>query len=106
MKATADSLQFCELTSFAEHEQLQEDIATQTNKNFKFALFKTFSLIRPKKGVALVYEHRVWVMCHIPIDRTPWAHLKSAKIFCSPHLPLALERLKKFFVKNPTNVVY
>ena len=99
MNATADSLQFCELTSFAEHEQLQEDIAAQTNKKFKFALFKTFSLIRPKKGVALVYGHRVWVMCHIPIDRTPWAFVGGAS-------PLALERLKKFFVKNPTNVVY
>ena len=49
MKATADSLQFCELTSFAEHEQLQEDIAAQTNKKFQFDLFKTFSDIKPEK---------------------------------------------------------
>ena len=51
MKATPDSLQFSNPTSFAEHEQLQEDIAAKTNKKFQFDLFKTFSDIKPKKWI-------------------------------------------------------
>ena len=80
---------------FSQNFQFFFDIGSLASRN-EILKKLNFSYLPPppRKNSGLYFS--LWpprLMCHIPIDSTPWAHSKSAKI-CRRRLYHALERLK------------